>query len=165
VLICHLSKKRLAASRFVSVRLCTAQCNKDITSHARNIAAVENLVKSVFLLHIIEMKSLKKLVDHLFAMENTTTDMTVVLTLAFGLVLGSIGFASLVHAQTQTNTTAGGGNMTGSSTGPGAAIPGNVTNPTNATNSPSAVGGGNMTSPSTATAANQTASMQSGGNK
>ena len=53
--------------------------------------------------------------------------------------------------------------MTGTSTGPGAAIPGNVTNPTNATNSPSAVGGGNMTSPSTAKAANQTASMQSGG--
>ena len=97
-------------------------------------------------------------------MENTTTHVTVVLTLAFGLVLGSIGFASLVHAQTQTNTTAGGGNMTGSSTGPGAAIPGNVTNPTNATSSPSAVGGGNMTSPTTANVANQTAaSMQIGG--
>src|SRR5205823_13733443 len=54
-------------------------------------------------------------------------------------------------------------NMTGETTGPGAAIPGNVTNPTNATSSPSAVGGGNITSPGTATAANQTASMQSGG--
>jgi hypothetical protein len=147
------------------IRLCIVQCNKDIASRARNIAAIEHLAKSVFLLHILEMKSLKKTIDNLFAMENTTTDVTVVLTLAFGLVLGSIGFASLVHAQTQTNTTAGGGNMTGSSTGPGAAIPGNVTNPTNATSSPSAVGGGNMTSPSTATAANQTASMQAGGNK
>ena len=147
------------------IRLCIVQCNKDIASRARNIAAIEHLAKSVFLLHILEMKSLKKTIDNLFAMENTTTHVTVVLTLAFGLVLGSIGFASLVHAQTQTNTTAGGGNMTGSSTGPGAAIPGNVTNPTNATSSPSAVGGGNMTSPSTATAANQTASMQSGGNK
>ena len=107
------------------------------------------------------MKSLKKTVDNLFAMENTTTHVTVVLALAFGLVLGSIGFASLVHAQTQTNTTAGGGNMTGSSTGPGAAIPGNVTNPTNATSSPSAVGGGNMTSPTTANVANQTAVSQS----
>ena len=45
----------------------------------------------------------------------------------------------------------------------GSAIPGNVTNPTNATSSPSAVGGGNITSPGTTTAANQTASMQSGG--
>jgi len=147
------------------IRLCIVQCNKDIASRARNIAAIEHLAKSVFLLHILEMKSLKKTIDNLFAMENTTTHVTVVLTLAFGLVLGSIGFASLVHAQTQTNTTAGGGNMTGSSTGPGAAIPGNITNPTNATSSPSAIGGGNMTSPSTATAANQTASMQSGGTK
>jgi hypothetical protein len=141
-----------------------AQCYKGTTPSAGNVAAVGHLTKSVFLLHIIEMKSLKMLVDHLFAMEKTTTDMAIVLTLAFGLVLGSIGFASLVHAQQQTNTTAGGSNMTGLSTGPGAAIPGNVTNPTNATSSPSAVGGGNMTSPSTATAANQTASMQSGGN-
>ena len=136
-----------------------AQCDKS----SRNVAATGHLAKSVSLLHIIEMKSLKMLVDHLIAMEKTTTDMAVVLTLAFGLVLGSTGFASLVHAQQQTNTTAGGGNMTGSNTGPGAAIPGNVTNPTNATSSPSAVGGGNMTSPSTAAAANQTASMQSGG--
>lgn len=101
------------------------------------------------------MKSLKTLVHNLIAMEKTTTQMAVALALAFGLILGSIGFVSLVYAQ---------GNMTGTSTGPGAAIPGNVTNPTNATNAPNAVGGGNMTSPSTATAANQTASMQSGGN-
>ena len=133
-------------------------------SNATRILRPAHLAKSVFLLHILEMKSLKKTIDNLFAMENTTTHVTVVLTLAFGLVLGSIGFASLVHAQTQTNTTAGGGNMTGSSTGPGAAIPGNVTNPTNATSSPSAVGGGNMTSPTTANVANQTAaSMQIGG--
>ena len=107
------------------------------------------------------MKSLKTLVHNLIAMEKTTTQMAVALALAFGLILGSIGFGSLVYAQ--GNTTAS-GNMTGTSTGPGAAIPGNVTNPTNATNAPNAVGGGNMTSPSTATAANQTASMQSGGN-
>jgi hypothetical protein len=105
------------------------------------------------------MKSLKTLVDHLFAMEKTTTNMAVILALAFGFILGSIGSASLANAQQQqANTSGGGGNMTGVSTGPGAAIPGNVTNPTNATSSPSAVGGGNMTSPGTATAANQTTS-------
>jgi hypothetical protein len=115
--------------------------------------------KYVLLLHIIEMKSLKTLVDHLFAMEKTTTNMAVILALAFGFILGSIGSASLANAQQQqANTSGGGGNMTGVSTGPGAAIPGNVTNPTNATSSPSAVGGGNMTSPGTATAANQTTS-------
>jgi hypothetical protein len=86
----------------------------------------------------------------------------VILALAFGLILGSIGSATLAHAQQQANTT-GGVNMTGKSTGPGAAIPGNVTNPTNATSSPSAVGGGNITSPSTAQAANQIATNQSGG--
>ena len=145
------------------IRLCIVQCNKDIASRARNIAAIEHLAKSVFLLHILEMKSLKKTIDNLFAMENTTTDVTVVLTLAFGLILGSIGSLRLVSAQ--ENTTAGGGNnLTGVSTGPGAAIPGNVTNPTNATSSPSAVGGGNMTSPTTANVANQTAAtMQIGG--
>ncbi|HEY9493186.1 MAG TPA: hypothetical protein VIP56_14445 [Nitrososphaeraceae archaeon] len=89
-------------------------------------------------------------------MEKTTTNMTVVLTLAFGLILGSIGSAGLAHAQQQANTTATGSNMTGKATGPGAA--------TNATKSPSSVGGGNMTSP-TAKTANQTASTQSpGGN-
>lgn len=107
------------------------------------------------------MKSLKTLVDHLFAMEKTTTNMAVVLALAFGLILGSIGSASLVHAQQQQQANTSGGNMTGKTTGPG----GNVTNPTNATKSPSAVGGGNMTSPTTAKAANETASMQSGSNK
>jgi hypothetical protein len=81
-------------------------------------------------------------------MEKTTTNMTVVLTLAFGLILGSIGSAGLAHAQQQANTTATGSNMTGKATGPGAA--------TNATKSPSSVGGGNMTSP---------ASTQSAGNK
>jgi hypothetical protein len=70
--------------------------------------------------------------------------------------------ATSAHAQQQANTT-GGVNMTGKPTGPGAAIPGNVTNPTNATSSPSAVGGGNITSPSIAQAANQTATMQYGG--
>jgi hypothetical protein len=110
------------------------------------------------------MKSLKTLVDYLFAMEKTTTNMAIVLALAFGLILGSIGSASLVHAQQQqANTSGGGGNMTGKTTGPGGAVPGNVTNPTNATKSPSAVG--NMTSPTTAKAANETASMQSGNNK
>jgi hypothetical protein len=103
------------------------------------------------------MKSLKMLVDHLFGMEKTTTNMTVVLTLAFGLILGSIGSASLAHAQQQANTTATGSNMTGKAAGPGAA--------TNATKSPSSVGGGNMTSPTNAKAANETASTQSGGNK
>ena len=103
------------------------------------------------------MKSLKMLVDHLFDMEKTTTNMTVVLTLAFGLILGSIGSASLAHAQQQANTTATGSNMTGKAAGPGAA--------TNATKSPSSVGGGNMTSPTNAKAANETASTQSGGNK
>src|SRR6187200_684671 len=89
-------------------------------------------------------------------MEKTTTNMTVVLTLAFGLILGSIGFEGLAHAQQQANTTATGSNMTGKATGPGAA--------TNATKSPSSGGGGNMTSP-TAKTANQTASTQSpGGN-
>ena len=85
--------------------------------------------------------------------------MTVVLTLAFGLILGSIGSAGLAHAQQQANTTATGSNMTGkATTGPGAA--------TNATKSPSSVGGGNMTSPTNAKAANETASTQSpGGNK
>src|SRR4051812_22844211 len=112
------------------------------------------------------MKSLKTLVDYLFAMEKTTTNMAIVLALAFGLILGSIGSASLVHAQQQqANTSGGGGNMTGKTTGPGAAVSGNVTNSTNATKSPSAVGGGNMTSPTTAKAANETASMQSGNNK
>jgi|SRR6187200_35372 hypothetical protein len=91
-------------------------------------------------------------------MEKTTTNMTVVLTLAFGLILGSIGSAGLAHAQQQANTTATGSNMTGKATGPGAA--------TNATKSPSSVGGGNMTSPANAKAANETASTQSpGGNK
>jgi hypothetical protein len=103
------------------------------------------------------MKSLKMLVDHLFDMEKTTTNMTVVLTLAFGLILGSIGSASLAHAQQQANTTATGSNMTGKAAGPGTA--------TNATKSPSSVGGGNMTSPTNAKAANETASTQSGGNK
>jgi hypothetical protein len=103
------------------------------------------------------MKSLKMLVDHLLDMEKTTTNMTVVLTLAFGLILGSIGSASLAHAQQQANTTATGSNMTGKAAGPGAA--------TNATKSPSSVGGGNMTSPTNAKAANETASTQSGGNK
>jgi hypothetical protein len=103
------------------------------------------------------MKSLKMLVDHLFDMEKTTTNMTVVLTLAFGLILGSIGSAGLAHAQQQANTTATGSNMTGKAAGPGAA--------TNATKSPSSVGGGNMTSPTNAKAANETASTQSGGNK
>lgn len=99
------------------------------------------------------MKSLKTLVDHLFDMEKTTTNMAVVLILAFGLILGAIGSAGLAHAQQQqANTTAGG------------SIPGNVTNPTNATKSQGAVGGGNMTSPSSAKAANETASTQSGGN-
>src|SRR4051812_45681657 len=94
--------------------------------------------------------------------KNSTTQIAVILALAFGLILVSIGSSRLVYAQ--VNTTAGGGNnLTGVSTGPGSAIPGNVTNPTNATSSPSAVGGGNITSPGTATAANQTASMQSGG--
>ena len=75
--------------------------------------------------------------------------MTVVLTLAFGLILGSIGSAGLAHAQQQANTTATGSNMTGkATTGPGAA--------TNATKSPSSVGGGNMTSPANAKAANET---------
>jgi hypothetical protein len=111
------------------------------------------------------MKSLKTLVDYLFAMEKTTTNMAIVLALAFGLILGSIGSASLVHAQQQANTSGDGGNMTGKTTGPGGAVPGNVTNPTNATKSPSAVGGSNMTSPNTAKAANETASMQSGNNK
>jgi hypothetical protein len=92
-------------------------------------------------------------------MEKTTTNMTVVLTLAFGLILGSIGYAGLAHAQQQANTTATGSNMTGkATTGPGAA--------TNATKSPSSVGGGNTTSPANAKAANETASTQSpGGNK
>jgi hypothetical protein len=90
-------------------------------------------------------------------MEKTTTNMTVVLTLAFGLILGSIGSAGLAHAQQQGNTTATGSNMTGKATGPGAA--------TNATKSPSSVGGGNMTSPTNAKTANETASTQSGGNK
>jgi hypothetical protein len=98
-------------------------------------------------------------------MEKTTTNMAIVLALAFGLILGSIGSASLVHAQQQANTSGDGGNMTGKTTGPGGAVPGNVTNPTNATKSPSAVGGSNMTSPTTAKAANETASMQSGNNK
>jgi hypothetical protein len=94
--------------------------------------------------------------------KNSTTQIAVILALAFGLILVSIGTSRLVYGQ--VNTTAGGGNnLTGVSTGPGSAIPGNVTNPTNATSSPSAVGGGNITSPGTATAANQTASMQSGG--
>jgi hypothetical protein len=91
--------------------------------------------------------------------KNATTQIVVILALAFGLFLGSTGSARLAHAQ--ANTTAGGGNLTGVSTGPGSAIPGNVTNPTNATSSPSAVGGGNITSPSTAQAANQTATIQS----
>jgi hypothetical protein len=103
----------------------------------------------------------KNACSYVIAMEKTTTHMAVVLALAFGLILGSIGSASLVHAQQQqANIT--GGNMTSKSTGPGAA--GNVTNPTNTTKSPSVVGGGNMTSPTNAKAANQTASMQSGGN-
>lgn len=93
------------------------------------------------------MKSLKTLVDHLFDMEKTTTNMAVVLVLAFGLILGSIGSAGLAHAQQQqANTTTGGSNMT-------------------ATKSPGAVGGGNMTSLGSAKAANETASTQSGGNK
>jgi hypothetical protein len=89
-------------------------------------------------------------------MEKVTYN-AIVLALAFGLILGSIGSVTLAHAQQQANTT-GGGNITGKPTGPGAAIPGNVTNPTNATSSLSAVGGGNITSPSTAQAANQTSS-------
>ncbi len=104
----------------------------------------------------------KNACSYVIAMEKTTTHMAVVLALAFGLILGSIGSASLVHAQQQQANTTGGGNMTSKSTGPSAA--GNVTNPTNATKSPSVVGGGNMTSPTNAKAANQTASMQSGGN-
>ena len=52
------------------------------------------------------MKSLKMLVHHLIAMEKTTTHMAVVLALAFGLILGSIGFASLVYAQQQQPTAA-----------------------------------------------------------
>jgi hypothetical protein len=92
--------------------------------------------------------------------KNATTQIAVISALAFGLILGSIGSLRLVSAQ--ENTTAGGSNnLTGVSTGPGAAIPGNVTNPTNATSSPSAVGGGNMTSPTTANVANQTAVSQS----
>ena len=75
--------------------------------------------------------------------KNSTTQIAVILALAFGLILVSIGTSRLVYAQ--VNTTAGGGNnLTGVSTGPGSAIPGNVTNPTNATSSPSAVGGGNI---------------------
>jgi hypothetical protein len=66
----------------------------------------------------------------------------------------------LVYTQANIN---GGGNLTGVSIGPGAAIPGNVANPTNSTGSPSAVGGGNITNPTTANVANQTASIQSGG--
>jgi hypothetical protein len=109
------------------------------------------------------MKSLKMLVDHLFDMEKTTTNMAVVLILAFGLILGAVGSADLAHAQQQQANTTAGGNMIGKTIGQSSAIPGNVTT-TNTTKSPGAVGGGNMTSPSSAKAANETAGTQSGGN-
>jgi hypothetical protein len=122
------------------------------------------------------MKSLKTLVDHLSDMEKTT-NMAVVLVLAFGLIVGSIGSAGLAHAQQQqANTTAGGSNMTGKSTGQASSIPGNVTNPTNATKSPggnnsmaggsSTAGSGNATQSGnqTTTAANQQSANQTGNN-
>jgi hypothetical protein len=71
--------------------------------------------------------------------------------------------AVVVMGMMVTSCRISGNNLTGVSTGPGVAIPGNVANPTNATRSPSAVGEGNITNPTTANVANQTASIQSGG--
>lgn len=51
------------------------------------------------------MKSLKTLVDHLFAMQKTTTHMAVILTLAFGLVLGSTKYFLTINFSAQFYST------------------------------------------------------------